>query len=95
MLHEGEQGAHPLLLDVVVIAGESPGALVLAALGLETVRLGSEGLADVLAVHEVAIVEEDLEGGGVFTGSYYLLDLDYLEGALGQLVEVVEHPGVA
>ena len=79
----------------MVIASEPPCALVLAALGLETVRLGGEGLADILAVHEVAIVEEDLEGGRVFTGSYYLLDLYYLDGALGQLVEVIQHLGVA
>jgi hypothetical protein len=39
MLHQGNQHAHPLLLDVVVVASKPPCALLLAALGLETVRL--------------------------------------------------------
>ena len=86
--------ADPFGFDGVVIAGESPGEFFPFLFWFEFVVL-DEGFADVLAFHEVDLVEDELEVGGGGFGGFYFFYVDELEGVFGEFVVILEGLGVA
>lgn len=90
VLLEVREGAHPPLLDELVVAGELPGDELLRVPGGEIEVLVEEGPPDVLALQHVLGLELDGEVGGGGLEAVDLDDIDDFDGALGQLVELVE-----
>lgn len=90
VLLEVDERADPLLLDELVVAGELPSDQLLGVLGREVVVLVDQRLADVLSLQHVLGLELDREVGRRGLESVDAIDLYDFDGALRQLVELVE-----
>ncbi len=79
MLHHLNEYRNPLLFDVMVIAGEFPCGLIFIVLWLEFIAFIGEGFANVFPLHEVFVIEVDLECRTCFTRTCYFLYFCYLD----------------